>query len=168
MERLYERRHFEDNGVIFAPPEKVFDYADDHSNFSAHMAKSSMMMGGGSMKTEVDEGKGQRIGSHIRMKGKVFGVSLYLDEIITRREPPKLKVWETVGSPKLLVIGSYEMGLEISPYNSDSNLKVFINYELPNSKTRWLGHLFGSIYAKWCVQQMIRGVRNEFNKQQEH
>ena len=33
------------------------------------------------MATETDEGKGQRIGSHIRLSGKAFGIPIFLDEI---------------------------------------------------------------------------------------
>jgi len=28
----------------------------------------------------------------------------------------------------------------------------------------WLGQLFSGVYAKWCVQQMIKGVRNHFDQ----
>ncbi|MDQ3099714.1 MAG: SRPBCC family protein [bacterium] len=158
-----EVRHYENNTFIAAPPEKVFDYADDHKNFSSHMNQSSWMMGGGRMETQVDEGLGQKVGSHIRMSGKVFGVEVSLDEVVIKHEPPYLKAWETVGSPKLLVIGNYQMVLEIKPENSNSNLKVSIDYEIPESpKTRWLGDLFGGVYAKWCVSQMINGVKTHF------
>lgn len=47
----------------------------------------------------VDEGHGQRVGSHIRVSGRVLGIDLSLDELVTEREPPTLKIWETVGSP---------------------------------------------------------------------
>lgn len=75
-------------------------------------------MGGGRMETMVDEGRGQKIGSHIRLSGKAFGISVALDEVVTRYEPPRFKTWETVGTPKLLVIGHYRMGIEITPRDS--------------------------------------------------
>lgn len=159
-----ERQHYEESTTIPSPPEEVFGYVDDHSRFSAHMNKSSFMLGGGRMKVQIDNDQGQKVGSHIQMTGKVLGINLSLDEVITKYEPPRLKVWETVGSPKLLVIGPYQMGLEITPDNSGSSLKVFINYELPTSNTRWLGHLFGSMYAKWCVKQMLKGAQEYFKK----
>lgn len=154
--------HYEESIQIPAPPKKVFDYVDDHSRFSSHMSKSSWMMGGGKMDVQTDEGKGQKVGSHIRLSGKVLGLKLFLDEVVTQRHSPRRKVWQTVGSPKLLVIGSYQMGLEIIPQNYKSILKVFIDYDLPKGKTRWLGYLFGGMYAKWCVRQMINGARFNF------
>ncbi len=156
-------KHYEDSMFIPASPKGLFDYVDDHKNFSSHMNKSSWMMGGGRMNIHVDSKKFQKIGSYIKMEGTVFGIRLYLDEEVTVHEPPHRKAWKTVGSLRLLVIGHYGMGLEIKPQNQGSSLKVFIDYELPVSwSMRWLGYLFGGVYAKWCVQQMIKGSRDHF------
>jgi len=150
-------RHYEESVLIRGPAEQVFSYVDDHSRFSAHMSQSSWMMGGGRMKIEVDEGRGQAVGSHIRLSGRVLGINLSVDELVMNREPPRRKMWETVGTPKLLVIGNYRMGLEINDERDKSRLRIFIDYELPTkASTRWLGYLFGSTYAKWCVRQMIQ------------
>jgi len=119
-------------------------------------------MGGGRMGTTIDEGHGQKVGSHIRLSGKAFGISIALDEVVTRYEPPRFKTWETVGSLKLLVVGHYRLGVEITPHNGTSDLRVFIDYNLPD-RNAWLGYLFGKAYAKWCVRQMLYGVRNYFN-----
>jgi hypothetical protein len=152
-------RHFESSAFIDASPEDVFAFVDDHSRFSSHMNESSWMMGGGRMSVELDEAKGQAVGSHIRLSGRVFGVSLYLDEVVTRRDPPTNKVWETVGAPRLLVIGTYAMGVLITPERGGSRLRVFIDYRLPDGPvTYWLGWLFGGLYARWCVDQMLTGV----------
>lgn len=114
LEGLSMPRHLETSAFIDASPEDVFAFVDDHSRFSSHMSQSSWMMGGGRMSVNLDEAKGQAVGSHIRLSGRVFGVPVHLDEVVTRREPPIYKVWETVGAPRLLVIGAYSMGLEIT------------------------------------------------------
>ncbi len=156
-------RHYEESTLIPAPAGIVFAYADDFTNFSSHMNKSSWMMGGGKMKTEVDAGKGQKVGSHIKMSGKVFGINLYLDEAVVIHEVPYHKVWQTVGKINLIVIDQYTLGFEIKPETSGCKIKVFIDYNLPRSlATYWLGLLFGEMYAKWCVQQMINGARENF------
>ncbi len=156
-------RHHEREQFVAATPAEVFSFIDDHSRFSSHMSESSWMMGGGSMSVELDEAKGQAVGSHIRLSGRVFGVRLDLDEVVTRREPPTAKVWATVGAPRLLVIGQYEMGVEITPDAGSSRLRVCINYDLPKGwATYWLGRLFGPFYAKWCVNQMLAGVVRAF------
>ena len=70
-------KHYEKTVDILASPEEIFDYVDDHLNFSSHMNKSNMMMGGGMMKTEFDQGGGKAVGSHIKMQGSVFGIDIY-------------------------------------------------------------------------------------------
>lgn len=109
------------------------------------------------MKTMMDEGEGKEVGSHIMMEGSVLGLKVSLDEIVTKREPPYRKEWKTVGNPKLIVIGQYTMGVKVAAQGNGSKVTVFIDYEYPD-KNAWLGRLFGKIYAKWCVQQMVKGV----------
>lgn len=154
-------RYHEDSVLIDGSAEDLFAYVDDHARLSAHMGQSSWMMGGGRMTTFVDDGRGQEVGSHIRMSGKVFGVTLFLDEVVTRHEPPRLKTWRTVGDLRLLVIGHYRMSVEVEPQDDHSLLGVSIDYDLPTTNA-WLGRLFGGTYAKWCVQQMIQGAREHF------
>ena len=156
-------RHHDRAVFIDAPPEQVFAFVDDHSRLSSHMGESSWMMGGGRMAVELDDAKGQAVGAHIRLSGRVFGVRLFLDEVVTRRDPPFAKVWETVGTPKLLVIGAYTMGVHVAPANRGSQLRVFIDYDFPTGwATYWLGRLFGGIYARWCVTQMLSGASAHF------
>src|SRR3989344_2906974 len=157
-------RHYEETALIPSSSKEVFSYVDDHSRFSSHMNKSSWMMGGGRMDVSTDEGRGQRVGSHIRLSGRAFGIRLFLDEVVTGHEPPFVKTWETVGTPKLIVVGFYRMGIEIKPQDTHSRLRVFIDYDLPMTNI-WLGRLFGDVYAKWCVQQMIKGSREYFAKE---
>jgi len=163
LEKAVLARHHESGVLIRAPAEDVFAYVDDHAHLSSHMSESSWMMGGGRMSVSVDDGGGQRVGSHIRLSGKAFGIRLYLDEVVTRREPPLIKIWETVGDLRLLIIGHYRMGVEVVPKESNSLLRVSIDYDLP-LRNAWLGRLFGGIYARWCVQRMIGGTRDNFAK----
>jgi hypothetical protein len=156
-------RHHKQALFIAASPELVFAFVDDHSRLSSHMNKSSWMMGGGHMAVELDDSRCHAVGSHIRLSGSVFGVRVFLDEVVTRRNPPWEKVWETVGSPRLLVIGAYMMGFRIAPDDRGSQLCVFIDYDLPNGwATYWLGRLFGGMYARWCVTQMLAGAATHF------
>ncbi|MBI4087186.1 SRPBCC family protein [Candidatus Kaiserbacteria bacterium] len=155
-------RHYEESTLISASPETLFAYIDDHTRFSSHMNESSWMMGGGTMHVSVDAGRGQEVGSHIRMTGTAFGIRLFLDEVVTRRDPPFVKTWETVDIPKLLVIGSYRMSIEITPKDSGSLLRVRIDYDLPTTNV-WLGRLFGGMYARWCVRRMIKDARTYFD-----
>lgn len=113
-------RHYEESSLIPASVKQVFEYVDDHSRFSSHMSQSSWMMGGGRMHAQVDAGRGQVVGSHIRLSGKVLGINLFLDEVVTQHDPPYRKAWQTVGTLRLLVIGHYRIGLEINSRNGGS------------------------------------------------
>ena len=116
------------------------------------------------MDIKLDKDQGKKVGSHIRLNGKVFGIKLFLDEIISKHEPPNSKEWQTVGNLRLLVIGHYKMGINITPENGKSRLTEYIDYDLPNSfSSRLLGLLFGDVYAKWCVRQMIHDTVRNFN-----
>lgn len=157
-------KHYEESELIEGFPESVFAYVDDHANFSSHMSESSWMMGGGKMKVETDEGHGQKVDSHIKLSGFAFGIKIFLDEIVTKHEPPYRKEWQTVGEPRLLVIGHYVMGLEITPEGKSSKLKVYINYKLPATVGQFLlGLIFSRFYAKWCVRQMLDSTKKKFS-----
>ncbi len=154
----------ERNAAVSASPEQVFALLDDHNRLASHMSRSSWQMGGGSMKTIFNESGGQNIGSHIRMSGRVLGIKLSLYEVVTERDPPTRKVWETVGTPRLLVSGSYRMGFELTPVPTGSQLRVFIEYALPIPwLEHWLGRLFGGYYARWCTHRMVNDAVQHFS-----
>jgi hypothetical protein len=156
-------RHYAETVTLDAKAEDVFAFADDFTKLSSHMDKSSMMMMGSSMQTSFDEGLGRAVGSHVQMSGKILGRTLFLDEVVRQREPPHRKEWETVGTPRLLVIGSYRLGFDVSTTGKRANLSVFIGYNLPATPgQRLLGNILGPVYAKWCVRQMIDGARVNF------
>ena len=154
---------YESSGLVQSPMDQVFAHIDDHARLASHMSEPSWRTGGGRMETEFDEGRGQAVGSRIRLSGRVFGVELSVEEIVVERDPPRRKVWETTGAPKLLVIGHYRIGFELSAQGNGSMLRVFIEYALPERvPARWLGRLFGRYYARWCTQQMVDDAVNHF------
>ncbi len=155
--------HYETNAIIAGPTDQVFAFVDDHANLSAHMRKRSWMMLGSRMSTETDAGLGKRIGSKIRMSGSMLGLALSLEEAVVEYAPPCRKVWETIGTPKLLVVGPYRMGLQITPQGEQSLLQVFIDYAVPAGLLgRLLGWAFGGFYAGWCTQRIVDDVQHYF------
>ena len=156
--------HSDDATVeVRAGPAALFDYLDDQARLGAHMAKPSMMMMGGGMTYEFDEAKGRAVGSVIKMGGSFLGVRLLVEEVVIERDPPRRKAWETRGQPRILVIGAYRMGFEITPSGDRSNLRVFIEYDHPRSRLgRLLGRAFAPLYARWCVERMADDARLHF------
>ena len=158
-------RHEEHSAPINASAERVFDQLDDQTRLTEHMSKRSWKMGWGKMETVLDAQQGRSVGSHIVLRGRVFGIRLYLDEVVTVREPPLTKTWETIGEPRLLVIGPYRMGFDLTPNDTTAQLRVAIDYDLPTKGiSRVLGRLFGRSYAQWCTRQMVRDAQHSFAK----
>ena len=154
--------HYETGVLLDATPEIAFAYLDDFRKLSMHMEKSSPMMMGSRMRITGDAGEGRAIGSSIRMEGRVLGLTLSLDEVVIRRNPPWEKAWRTLGA-KLVVIGRYELGFVLSARGTRSWLRVFIDYELPATPWgSWLGRLFGGMYARWCVRRMAGDAAAHF------
>lgn len=155
--------HYDADALVECDATSLFRHLDDPVRLSAHMSRSSMQTGGMRMKIEVDDARGQALGSHIRLSGSLFGIEVFLDEAITVRTPPSRKQWETVGTPRLLIVGNYRMGFEIAPAARGSRLRVFIDYDLPEGAiTRWLGRWLGGYYARWCTQQMLNDAVAHF------
>ena len=156
-------RHEEHSAPINASVERVFEQLDDQTRLTEHMSKRSWKMGWGRMETVLDAQQGRSVGSHTVLRGRVFGIRLYLDEVVTMRRPPLTKTWETVGEPRLLVIGPYRMGFELMPNGTSAQLRVALDYDLPTKGvSRVLGRLFGRLYAKWCTRQMVRDAQHHF------
>lgn len=148
--------HHEARGAVAAAPAVLFEHLDDPLRLSSHMQERSMAMMGTSMRMETDARDGRALGSVIRMSGRVLGIPIGLEEVVTDRDPPRLKAWEIVGEPRLLVIGRYRMGFGIEAAGGGSQLTVFIDYELPaSSRGRLLGRWFGPRYARWCCERML-------------
>ena len=100
----------ESSALVSASPEQVFAYLDDHKRLASHMSQPSWRMGWSSMQTNFDAFAGQEIGSHIRMSGRILGLKLSLDEVVTEREPPGRKIWETwVQASELLRSGKVDL-----------------------------------------------------------
>ena len=149
-------RRLEASAYAALPPAALFERLDDQTRLGEHMAKPSAMMGGGKMTYEFDEGGGRKVGSHIRMGGSAFGLTLFADEVVTERTPPRRKTWRTTGTPKLVVIAGYEMGFNIEPAGAGSRLTVWINYQLAKGPLAVVaGPWLGAMYARWCVERMV-------------
>ena len=140
---------------VDADARSLFALLDDHRRLAGHMEKPSLMMAGATMRVETDALQGQAVGSVIRVTGRVLGVDLMVEEVVTDRVPPSRKTWETRGEPRLLVIGPYRMGFTISPQGNRSRLVVFIDYQLPpRGFAHWLALVCAATYAAWCTRRM--------------
>lgn len=122
------------------------------------------MMVGSRMDFEFDSAEGRAVGSKIMLRGRILGVPLSVYEVVTTHTPPISKVWETIGTPNLFVIGDYRMGFEITPRGESTTLRVFIDYAPPEAfSTRWLGQIFGAAEARWCTTRTTDDAARHFH-----
>ena len=157
-------RHAETTADVTMSAEALFFFLDDQRNLSAHMSGSSWMMFGSRMDIYLDADRARAVGSRFGFKGAIFGLPVRVDEIVAEREPPRRKVWDTVGEPSLWVIGPYRMGFEITALASTSRMRVSIEYALPKAGVqRLLGAIFGGIYARWCTRRMVTDAQGHFS-----
>jgi hypothetical protein len=156
--------HEESSALICAPIDKVFNLLDDPMALSAHMGKSSMMMMGSRMTVQVDAGDGRVLKSKISMYGNFLGLPISLEEVVIERRAPFTKVWETIGTPQLLIMAHYRMGFELTPKGDSSLIRIFIDYSLPTTApSSYFGYFFGGLYARWCIRKMTEEAIMHFN-----
>ncbi|MBO9670714.1 MAG: hypothetical protein J7485_09375 [Sphingobium sp.] len=157
------RHHFAKTVAVRAKPDALFAYVDDHERLASHMMRSSMMMAGNRMEISFDDKQGRAIGAVIGMSGRMLGINLELKEVVTERIDSESKVWETIGTPRLYVIGHYRMGFSMARQDDGSAFTVFIDYNHPEGAWAWLGWLLGGFYSRWCVVSMADGVAAHFD-----
>ena len=96
--------------------------------------------------------------------GRVLGVRLSVDTVITERVVPVRKIWKTLGASRLLIIGAYRMGFELASEADGSLLRVFIDFTGPRSSIGGvLVRLLGARYARWCVERMLADAQRAFS-----
>lgn len=156
--------HDETIALVKAPVDRVFAHLDDPKTLAAHMGESSMRLMGSRMSIDVNADGGHAIGSRIGMHGTVMGISISLEEVVTEHQAPYRKIWETIGSPRLLIIARYRMGFELKRKGDSTLMRVFIDYSLPTTLPgSWLGRLLGGIYARWCTKRMVDDAARHFD-----
>jgi hypothetical protein len=152
------------SGGLPVSDQEALDFLDDQANLSAHMSEKSWMMLGSTMDIFMDGLQTREVGSEFGFKGRIVGVPLFVREVVTLRQPPRSKRWETVGDPVLWVIGAYEMCFELRPETAGASLTVGIRYERPQRGfPRFLSIFCHRAYAKWCTKKMVADAQRYFS-----
>ena len=156
--------HYETSGLINTSVKEAFNYLDDHKKLSGHMNRSSWMMMGSRMFTEIDSAQGKSVGTKIIMRGKMMGIPLFVNEEISERTPHFKKTWETRGPQQLVILDQYRMGFLLKlEGDASTKLTVFIDYSIPRSGFKHLlAVLTAKIYARWCTESMIKDAEAHF------
>ena len=142
--------------LIHAPVERVFPFMDDLSKTGMHMSESSMMMAGSKLKLEHFSGPEKGVGAAYRWSGKMLGFELDFTVVVTKWIENFEKVWETIGTPKLIILGWYLMRLKTEPVTEGTLASLEIQYTRPDGFFyKFLSILFARWYAEWCLARMM-------------
>ncbi len=142
--------------LIRAPCEKVFAFMDDLAKTGMHMSGRSMMMMGSKLKIEQLPGPEKGVGATFRWKGKVLGLPIDFTETVTHWKENEEKVWETIGSPQMIILGWYRMRLTTEPNENGTLASLEIQYMPPKG---FFYNLLSAVsarrYADWCLSKML-------------
>ncbi|MCC6193232.1 MAG: SRPBCC family protein [Burkholderiales bacterium] len=148
--------------AVGAPREQVFAFVDEPARLAGHMGRRTWMMGGGRMRLDMDRHGGRRTGSRVSLTGRAFGIPLHVRAEVTERDPPTIKRWQTVGEPRLLVVGRYRMSVTIDRAPRQSLASIRIDYALPGAHRGRFAQWLARKYARWCVRRMASDVVSAF------
>lgn len=155
--------------VIHATPEQVFTQMDDLSKTGMHMRESSMMMMGSKLNLEQLSPNASGVGAKYRWYGKMMGMTIDFNEMVTKWEPPILKEWETIGDAQIIIMRWYRMWFEIAPFEDGTNAKLSISYLPPKSwYYRVLSFLFAPWYCNWCLNNMLNDTKKALEPNDDH
>jgi hypothetical protein len=129
------------------------------------MSRPSLAMLGSALHTEQLSPNPTGPGATYRSHGRVLGLRVDFTARVTRWLPDTEKVWQTIGDPRLIVLGSFEMQLTIKPEAGGSRLVTGIDYTLPKSRAgRLLGRLLSRPYSRWCLHRICRDAKAALEK----
>lgn len=151
--------------IINAPLEIVFARMDDLSKTGMHMSNSSMMMMGSKLMLEQLPGPSQGLGASFHWSGSVMGMPIDITETVTKWVVNKEKIWETIGTPKIIILGWYRMILKTEAVKEGTEASLQIDYTKPRGAFRIiLYYLLSHWYCNWCLNNMLNDTKIHFDK----
>jgi hypothetical protein len=157
--------HLDETVMIGVPPAVVFAWIDDPRNTGWHMSRPSVAMLGSVLHTEQVSSNESGLDATYRSHGRILGLPIDFTARVTRWVPDREKVWRTIGEPRLIILGAFEMQLTTAPEGDDCRLTAGIDYTLPKSLAgRLLGHLLARPYSRWCLRRICRDAKTALEK----
>ena len=143
--------------LINSPAEKVFAYMDNLGNTGMHMMENSAMMMGSKLQLQQLSQNATGLNSKFRWFGKMMGFSMDFTVVVTKWITDQEKIWETVGTAKMIILKWYRMGLVISNEGQNTKAELSIAYTTPdNIFLRFISFFLAPWYANWCLNNMLK------------
>lgn len=145
------------NIIIHVYPEKAFAYMDNIGNTGMHMTKSSMPMMGSKLELKQLSENATGLNSKFRWFGKMMGFTMDFTVVVTKWIKDKEKVWETIGEPKMIILGWYKMHLVLSPEGKNTKAELSLAYTKPTGLFfKFIAFFLAPFYANWCLNNMLQ------------
>lgn len=129
---------------------------DEIGKTGMHMTTSNMPMMGGKLELEQLSPNATGLHARYKWKGKVLWMKLDFTVEVTEWKKDELKVWETVGEAKIIILSWYRMRLLLTPMHENTRADLNISYEIPKSCWgKFLAFFLADWYCKWCLRNML-------------
>jgi hypothetical protein len=146
--------------IIHSALDTVFAYFDDISNTGMHMTKSSMPMMGGKLELIQLSPHGTGLHSKFQWKGRVVWMGMDFTVVVTQWKKNELKVWETIGVAKMIILSWYRMHLMLRNVPDGTRADLNIIYKTPeNFFGKILAFFLAGWYANWCLKKMLNDAK---------
>lgn len=153
--------------IYSSPPQVVFSYLDDMGVTGMHMTQSSMMMMGSKLNLEFLTEQHKGMGTRYRWTGKMMGMKMDFTVEVTKWKEGEEKIWETLGTPELIIYSWYRMHLKLAKVANGTLAKLSISYDKPKEWFyKLLYFLFADWYCRWCLKHMLEDCRKLLEKKQ--
>ncbi len=154
--------------VFASTPEIVFQYMDDLGITGMHMTQSSVMMMGSKLNLEFLTQQHIGLDTKYRWTGKMMGLKMDFTVKVTKWNKGKEKIWETIGTARMIIYSWYRMQLNLVEVASGTEAKLSISYEPPKGFLyRILSFLFAGWYCRWCLRHMLEDCKKLIVKQKQ-
>lgn len=151
-----------------APVNEVFKTIDDLGVTGMHMTQSSAMMMGSKLHLEFLTENNSGLGSIYRWYGKMLGLKMDFTVEVTKWINGEEKIWETVGTPTLIIYSWYRMHLKVLPLSTGAQAELSISYKKPRGFfNKILSFFFADWYCRWCLKKMLGDAKNACNQKTE-
>lgn len=154
--------------IYSSPPQVVFPYLDDLGVTGMHMTQSSWMMMGSKLNVEYLTEHHSGLGTRYRWTGKMMGMKMDFTVEVTKWKEGEEKIWETLGTPELIIYSWYRMHLKLTKVANGTLAKLSISYDKPEGWFfKLLSFLFADWYCRWCLKHMLEDCKKLLAEKQE-
>lgn len=151
-------------------PDIVFQCLDNLGITGMHMTQSSMMMMGNKLNLKFLTEQHTGLGTRYQWTGRMMGFKMDFTVEVTKWIRGVEKIWETIGTPQLIIYSWYMMHLLLTQFPGGTSAELSISYERPRGFFyRLLSFLFAGWYCRWCLKHMLEdGKRILMKNAKEH